>query len=108
MSVEKPQAGPEIGPIEVRQTPNPNARKFILAGKHFGASRNYALGDQVDDPLVAQLLSLDGVYNVMLAQDFVTVNKRPQVEWPPLQAAVERLLSDYLSQNATNLADSAG
>ncbi len=97
MSLEKPQAGP----IEVRPTPNPNARKFVLAGVRFAGSRNYSLGDMaadtVDDPLAARLLMLEGIYNVLLAQDFVTVNKVPDVEWPPLQAAVESLLADYLA-----------
>jgi hypothetical protein len=97
MSIPKPIPGSLNGPIEVRQTPNPNARKFILAGTRFVGSRNYALGEAVDHPLAAQLLTLDGVYNVLLVQDFVTVNKVPQVEWPPLQAAVEKVLVDYLS-----------
>jgi hypothetical protein len=98
MSLEKPQAGS----IEVRPTPNPNARKFVLAGVRFAGSRNYSLGDmaanKVDDLLAARLLTLEGVYNVLLAQDFVTVNKVPDVEWPSLQAAVEEILADYLSQ----------
>jgi hypothetical protein len=103
MLMEKPQGGSIQGAaIEVRQTPNPNARKFILAGMRFSGSHNYALGDEVDHPLAARLLALEGVYNVFMAQDFVTVNKVPHVEWPPLQAAVEAFLSDYLSQNATN------
>src|SRR4051812_10897540 len=104
MSIEKSQTGPLISPIEVRQTPNPNARKFVLAGVRFAGSHNYSLGDEVDHPLAAQLLALDGVYNVFMAQDFVTINKFPAVEWPPLQAAVEDFLSDYLSQNATHSA----
>jgi hypothetical protein len=98
MSAEKPQAGI----IEARQTPNPNARKFVLSGIRFEASANYALGEAVDHPLAARLLTLAGVYNVLLAQDFVTVNKVAHVEWPPLQAAVEEILSDYLSQIAAN------
>ena len=98
MSIQKPNAGA----IEVRQTPNPNARKFVLANVRFVGSRNYALGDEVDHPLAARLLTLDGVYNVLLVQDFVTVNKAPHVEWPPLQAAVETLLAEYLTQSADN------
>lgn len=94
MSLEKPQGVP----IEVRQTPNPNARKFVLAGVRFAGSRNYSLGDVVDDPLAARLLTLEGVYNVLLVQDFVTVNKVPDVEWPALQVAIENCLADYLSQ----------
>ena len=90
------------GSVQVHQTPNPNARKFVLPEKHFASSHNYSLGETVEHPLAAQLLTLEGVYNVFLAQDFVTVNKVPQVEWPPLQAAVESDLAEYLNQSATN------
>lgn len=86
----------------MRQTPNPNARKFVLPNTRFAASRNYTLGDVVDNPLAAKLLTLDGVYNVFFAQDFVTVNKVPQVEWGPLQSAVETLLAEHLTQIAAN------
>jgi hypothetical protein len=105
MAIEKPSAGSiPTGQIEVRPTPNPNARKFVLAGMRFEGSRNYSLGNTVDDALAAQLLGLEGVYNVFMAQDFVTVNKVPQVEWPSLQHAVEKILSDYfdLSQSTNN------
>lgn len=95
---------PQAGAIEMRQTPNPNARKFVLAGVRFAGSRNYALGSAVDEPLAARLLTLDGVYNVLLAQDFVTVNKTPQTEWPALQRAVEEILADYRTQHATHQA----
>ena len=93
-----------MGPIEVRHTPNPNARKFVLTGMHFAGSTNYSLGGEVDDPLAARLLAIDGVYNVFMAQDFVTVNKFPNVEWPALQAAVEISLADYFSKNTTHSA----
>ena len=96
------QQNPPRGAMEMRQTPNPNARKFVLAGVRFAGSRNYALGSAVDDPLAARLLMLDGVYNVFLAQHFVTVNKVPQVEWPALQRAVEEILADYLTHHATH------
>ncbi|MCC6457569.1 MAG: NifU N-terminal domain-containing protein [Caldilineaceae bacterium] len=106
MSIEKPTTEP----IQVRQTPNPNALKFVLPGIRFAASRNYSLGDSVsdsdgdtaDDALAARLLTLEGVYNVFLAQDFVTVNKVPHVDWPPLQAAVQSCLADYLIQSISN------
>jgi hypothetical protein len=101
MSMEQPPLGTnQDGKIAVRQTPNPNARKFVLAGVRFEGSRNYALGSEVDEPLAAQLLALAGVYNVLLAQDFVTVNKIPDVAWSPLQAEVEAILTDYLSHHS--------
>lgn len=93
---------PPVGPIDVRQTPNPNARKFVLSGIQFGSSRNFSLGDEIDDPLAARLLMLEGVYNVLLAADFVTVNKIPHFEWPPVQSAVVEILSDFFAQDASS------
>lgn len=85
--------------ITVHPTPNPNARKFVLPGVRFAVSRNFSAGQAVDDPLAASLLGLSGVYNVLMAQDFVTVNKTPQTEWPPLERAVQAILSDYLARH---------
>ncbi len=87
------------GAIVAKPTPNPNARKFVLPGVHFGASRNFSADRPADDPLAAALLGLDGVYNVLLAQDFVTVNKFPHVEWPDIEAAVQAILAGYLAGN---------
>ncbi len=88
-------------PIQVQKTPNPNARKFILPDTRFSGSRNFSLedvaGGGVDDPLAVRLLALDGVYNVLMVRDFVTVNKVPQVEWLPLEAAVLAILEEFLA-----------
>lgn len=90
--------------IQIRPTPNPNARKFVLSRVRFTTSRNFTGGNftggsTVDEPLAAQLLTLPGVYNVLLAQDFVTVNKTPETAWPPLEAAVVELLTAYEAQS---------
>jgi hypothetical protein len=85
------------GAIVAKPTPNPNARKFVLPGVSFGASRNFSAERTADDPLAAALLAVDGVYNVLLSQDFVTINKVPHIEWHPLEAAVHAILSDYLA-----------
>ena len=87
------------GVVTVHPTPNPNARKFVLPAVRFSASRNFSAGQPVDEPLAAALLALDGVYNVLLARDFVTVNKTPQTEWPPLERAVHEILVHYLAQD---------
>jgi hypothetical protein len=95
--------------IQIRPTPNPNARKFVLSRVRFATSRNFTGGNftegnftggsTVDELLAAQLLALPGVYNVLLAQDFVTVNKTPETAWPPLEAAVVELLTAYEAQS---------
>ncbi|MCC6166445.1 MAG: NifU N-terminal domain-containing protein [Caldilineaceae bacterium] len=87
--------------IQVQQTPNPNARKFILPGHRFAQSRNFSSAESAAaDPVARQLFGLEGVYNVLMAQDFVTVNKRPDVAWEALEAAVIAVLADSLARQS--------
>lgn len=75
--------------IEIHQTPNPNARKFVLTDYRFESPLN--LSDVTlasSHPLAARLFALGDVYNVFMAQDFVTVNKLPGVPWDSLESRV--------------------
>jgi hypothetical protein len=86
--------------IQVQQTPNPNARKFVLADHRFAGSRNFDSAESAAaDPVAARLFALPGVYNVLMAQDFVTVNKRPEVAWDALEAAVIAVLAETLDSS---------
>jgi hypothetical protein len=88
-------------PIRVQPTPNPNARKYILPAQQFGETHNYgSVVAAAAHPLAARLFALDGVYNVMLAQDFVTVNKRAEATWEPLESAVLDVLSAYWAETS--------
>ena len=72
--------------IKIQATPNPNALKFILPEKRFPKPVNISTPEAAAaHPLAAQLMALNGVYNVFMVQDFVTVNKLPDVPWEPLR-----------------------
>ncbi len=82
--------------IRVQPTPNPNAHKFILPGQRFAHSLNFpSAAAATTHPLAARLFALPGVYNVLLAQDFVTVNKLPAVEWSTLEGDIQRVIADW-------------
>lgn len=82
--------------IKIQATPNPNALKFILPEKHFPKPVNISTPEAAAaHPLAAQLMALDGVYNVFMVQDFVTVNKRPDVPWEPLRDQAQALIVAY-------------
>ncbi|MEX1021365.1 MAG: NifU N-terminal domain-containing protein [Litorilinea sp.] len=84
--------------IQVQPTPNPNARKFILADVRFDGSTNFAsAADAAELPWVGALFDLEGVYNVFTAQNFVTVNKRATVAWEPLETQVRAVLTQTFS-----------
>lgn len=82
--------------IQLQATPNPNARKFVLPKKVFAQSSNFANAQAAaSHPLAQQLFALPGVYNVFLAQDFVTINKLPDSPWEPLMTKAHTLIAAY-------------
>ena len=84
--------------MEVRRqaTPNPNAMKFVLPERRFAQPQNFASADAASDhPLAAQLFRLEGVYNVFMVQDFVTVNKRADVPWEAIADGAAALIGSY-------------
>ena len=85
-------------PVQVQQTPNPNAMKFTLPERIFASPQSFASGEAAAaHPLAAAIFALGGVYNVFMVQDFVTVNKLPDVDWAVLAAPVQACIEEYLS-----------
>lgn len=71
-------------------TPNPNAVKFSLDRPATDKrSETFRAGsDPADSPLGARIFALDGVTNVFLTANFVSVTKEPDVDWDELLPAV--------------------
>lgn len=84
--------------IRVQSTPNPNALKFVLDRPVFARPQSFPSAQAAGGHSPAEeIFALPGVYNVFMVQDFVTVNKLPDVAWEPLAAAVQAILADYLA-----------
>jgi hypothetical protein len=82
--------------VQSHKTPNPNARKFTLPGKRFSQSLNFSSPETaMGHPLAQRLFALPGVYNVFMAQDFITVNKLPGVEWDALEKDIQSTIAEY-------------
>jgi hypothetical protein len=86
--------------VRFQPTPNPNAGKFVadrrvVEGKD---SRSYFSASQAaDDPVATAVFALDGVVNVFMADDFVTVTKRPDIDWSSLRGKVETAIARALA-----------
>jgi hypothetical protein len=78
--------------IEVvpEMTPNPNALKFTLDRPAVeGRSQTFREGsDPADSPLGARIFALDGVTNVFMVSNFVSVTKEAGVPWDELAPQV--------------------
>lgn len=71
-------------------TPNPNAVKFTLdRSATTKRSETFRAGSKLEDsPLGAQIFALDGVTNVFLTANFVSVTKESDAFWEELIPAV--------------------
>jgi hypothetical protein len=81
--------------VLVEQTPNPNAKKFILDKEIADRPVSFFdAGSAIGHPLATQLFGITGVSSVLLLGDFVTINKSPQARWADIQKNVTLALAE--------------
>ena len=84
--------------VQTEVTPNPNSLKF-LPGKDVSNSGPYEITkkDQINNELVRNILSVNGVEGVFLGQDFISVNKNDQIKWDEIKHIVTSFINDFYS-----------
>ena len=84
--------------IQTEITPNPNSLKF-LPGKKVSniGSLESTKKNEVNNELVKNLLSVDGVEGILLANDFISVNKSKNVEWEEIKHIIISFINDFYS-----------
>lgn len=80
--------------VQATATPNPNAVKFTANKPLFEATVSLKQGDDTDHPLAKALLAIDGVDNIFGINDFVTVNKKPEVNWDDLMPGIQKAFEE--------------
>tara|TARA_B100000902_G_scaffold311402_1_gene301243 strand:+ start:329 stop:874 length:546 start_codon:yes stop_codon:yes gene_type:complete len=82
--------------VQTEVTPNPNSLKF-LPGKIVSNSGPYEITkkDDVQNDLVRNILSVNGVVGIFLGLDFISVNKNDQVKWEEIKHIVISLINDF-------------
>ena len=87
------QTPPPAKVIDVQATPNPNARKFVLDRPVSDATQSFLSPAMAGGhPMAASLFAVEGVASVMLLNDFVTINKKPDASWPAVIKSVRLVL----------------
>jgi hypothetical protein len=85
--------------IQSQPTPNPNSLKFTASGERFleqGLLAFRSSEEAATHPLAAALFSIEGVTNVLILPEFVTITRRADVPWETIEEAVITILSRYL------------
>jgi len=82
--------------IQTKVTPNPNSLKF-LPGKKVSNSGPYEITNKenIQNELVRNILSVNGVEGIFLGQDFISVNKNKNIKWEEIKHIVISLINDF-------------
>ena len=82
--------------VQTELTPNPNSLKF-LPGKKVSNSGPYEITNKEDmqNELVRNILSVNGVEGIFLGQDFISVNKNDETKWEEIKHIVISLINDF-------------
>ena len=92
--------------IQTEVTPNPNSLKF-LPGKKVSNSGPYEITNKEDmqNELVRNILSVNGVEGIFLGQDFISVNKNDQIKWEEIKHIVISLINDFYADGREFVVD---
>ena len=84
--------------VQTEITPNPNSLKF-LPGKTVSNSGPYEITnkDDIQNELVRNILSINGVSGIFLGKDFISVNKNDSIKWEDIKHIVISLINDFYS-----------
>ena len=82
--------------IQTETTPNPNSLKFI-PGKIVSNSAQIEITkkNQIDNELVKNLLSINGVTGIFLGKDFLSINKEQNTDWEDIKHIAKSLISEF-------------
>ena len=82
--------------VQTEVTPNPNSLKF-LPGKKVSNSGPYEITnkDDIQNELVRNILSVNGVEGIFLGQDFISVNKNENIKWEDIKHIVISLINEF-------------
>ena len=84
--------------VQTEITPNPNSLKFI-PGKKVSNSGPYEITkkDGIDNDLVRNILSVNGIEGVFLGENFISVNKNDLIKWDEIKHIVISFINDFYS-----------
>ena len=82
--------------VQTENTPNPNSLKFI-PGKKVSNSGSFEISDKekVNNELVRNILSINGVTSIFLEEDFLSVNKLEKSEWEDIKHIVISFINEF-------------
>ena len=93
--------------IQTETTPNPNSLKF-LPGKKVSKIGIIEITkkDETNNELIKNILSVNGVEGILLADDFISVSKLEKISWDEIKHIIISLMNDFYSDGKDFVLDS--
>ena len=82
--------------VQTQKTPNPDSLKF-LPGRKVSNSGSFEIfkSDNLDNTLVKNILSIDGVESIFLGYDFVSINKNKDIDWEDIKHIAISFINEF-------------
>ena len=92
--------------IQTEITPNPNSLKFLPGKKVSNIGMvEITKKDETNNELVKDILSVNGVEGILLASDFISVNKIETTSWDEIKHIIISLINDFYSSGKNFVLD---
>ena len=93
--------------VQTQNTPNPNSLKF-LPSKKVSNDDPFEITDKnkSNNELVRNILSINGVTGIFLAEDYLSVNKDEKTNWEDLKHIIISFINDYYGRGNKIVIDS--
>ena len=85
--------------VQTQKTPNPDSLKF-LPGKKVSETGSHEIlnKNETDNDLIRNILSINGVTGIFLGDNFLSVNKKKDVDWENIKHIVISHINEYYSE----------
>jgi len=92
--------------VQTQKTPNPNSLKFI-PGKIVSNNGSFEINnkDEINNDLIRNILSINGVTGIFLGEDFLSVNKKENTNWEDVKHIVISLINEFYSDGKKFIID---
>ena len=92
--------------VQTQTTPNPNSLKFI-PGKLVSnnGSMEITKKENTNNNLIRNILSINGVTSIFLGLDFLSVNKKEDINWEEIKHIVISLVNEFYSEGKEFIVD---
>ena len=92
--------------IQTQKTPNPNSLKFLPGRKISNIdSMEFSKKEDFDNPLIKSILQINGVESLFLGSDFLSVNKKNNIDWEDIKHIVISLINEFFEEGNQLIVD---